>query len=48
VKDYLTPDLDPLGKRIIECFQDGGKLADYRAFAPSEWMPQLDPKPAGV
>ncbi len=48
VKDYLTPDLDPLGKHIIECFQDGGQLADYRAFAPSEWMPQLDPKPAGV
>lgn len=48
VQDYLTPELDPLGKRIIECFLDGGQLADYRAFAASEWMPPLDLKPVGA
>ncbi|MCL6613648.1 MAG: DUF4914 family protein [Firmicutes bacterium] len=28
---FLTPDLDPLGRRIIECCLDGGGLSDYEA-----------------
>ena len=35
LKPYLTEaDLDPLGRRIIECCIDGGKLPDYEALLP--------------
>ena len=33
---YLEPDLDPLGRRIIECCLDGGQLRDYEALIPGE------------
>jgi hypothetical protein len=32
--DFLEPDLDPLGRRIIECCLDGGRLEDYEAMIP--------------
>jgi hypothetical protein len=34
--DFLEPDLDPLGRRIIECCLDGGRLDDYEAMIPVE------------
>ncbi|HEX3051859.1 MAG TPA: DUF4914 family protein [Aggregatilineaceae bacterium] len=34
--DYLEPDLDPLGRDIIECCLDGGTLQDYEAFITAE------------
>jgi hypothetical protein len=33
---FLTPDLDPLGRRIIETCLAGGTLADYEALIPHE------------
>jgi hypothetical protein len=33
--DYLTPDLTPLGRQIIECCLDSGQIQDYEAFIPS-------------
>ncbi len=32
--EYLEPDLAPLGRQIIECCLDGGKLEDYDALIP--------------
>jgi hypothetical protein len=29
LEDFRDPDLDPLGKQIVTCFMDGGKLEDY-------------------
>jgi len=31
---YLVDDLDPLGRRIIECFMDHGSVADYASLIP--------------
>ena len=31
LQDFLEPDLDPLGRRIIECCLEGGTLDDYEA-----------------
>ncbi len=31
---YDTPDLDPAGRRILECFRSGGSVADYCAITP--------------
>ncbi len=33
---YLQPDLHPLGRQIIECCLDGGRLEDYEALIPGE------------
>jgi hypothetical protein len=33
---YLTPDLDPLGRQIIECCLDRGTVEDYESFIPVE------------
>ena len=30
--DFQDPDLDPLGKQIITCCLDGGKLEDFEQF----------------
>jgi hypothetical protein len=30
--EYLTPDLDPLGRQIIECCLDKGSVTDYEVF----------------
>jgi len=30
LQKFLEPDLDPLGRRIIECCLDGGSVEDYR------------------
>jgi len=32
--DCQSPDLDPLGQRIIACCLDGGKLEDYERLIP--------------
>jgi hypothetical protein len=29
LKQFLTPDMDPLGRKIIECCLQGGQLSDY-------------------
>lgn len=34
--DFLSPDLDPLGRQIIECCLDNGTLEDYEAFIHME------------
>jgi hypothetical protein len=33
--DFQDPDLDPLGKQIIACCLEGGKLDDYERFIPA-------------
>jgi len=33
---FLQPDLAPLGRQIIECCMDNGKLEDYEALIPCE------------
>lgn len=38
LKKYLTPELNPLGKTIIECFMDRGFLADYMALLPTPYL----------
>ncbi len=38
LKKYLTSDLHPLGKTIIECFMDRGFLNDYMAFLPTPYI----------
>jgi hypothetical protein len=35
LKDFQDPSLEPLGKQIITCFHDGGKLEDYDQLIPS-------------
>ena len=32
---FDTPELDPLGKQIIDCFMNGGKLEDFEAITPT-------------
>jgi hypothetical protein len=34
--DFNEPDLDPLGRQIIECCLDGGSVHDYEALIPSQ------------
>jgi hypothetical protein len=34
LRPYLEPDLDPLGRQIIECCLYGGSLTDYTALIP--------------
>lgn len=34
IKQYLTDDLDPLGRQIIECCLHDGTLDDYLALTP--------------
>lgn len=36
--DYLDSDLDPLGRKIIECCLDNGSLNDYEAMIPVEYF----------
>ena len=33
--DFQDPDMDPLGKRIVTCFLDNGKLEDYERLIPA-------------
>ena len=35
VAEFDDPDLDPLGKQIVTCFLDGGKLEDYEKLIPA-------------
>ena len=32
---FDTPDLDPRGKQIIDCFMNGGTLEDFEAITPT-------------
>ena len=34
-RQYDTAQLDPLGQRILECLQDGGRLEDFEKLMPS-------------
>ncbi|MEM0953058.1 MAG: DUF4914 family protein, partial [Pseudomonadota bacterium] len=34
LEQFLVPDLDPLGRKIIESCLNGGTVADYEAFIP--------------
>jgi hypothetical protein len=34
VRPFLDPDLSNLGRQIIQCFMDGGKVEDYEAILP--------------
>ncbi len=36
LKRFLEPDLDPLGRHIIECCLDGGTLPDYEGMIPAD------------
>ena len=36
LQDFLTEDLAPMGKHIIRCCLDGGKLEDYEVLIPME------------
>ncbi len=36
LQDFLKPDLDPLGRQIIQCCLDGGALEDYLQLTPME------------
>jgi hypothetical protein len=36
LQDFLRPDLDPLGRQIIQCCLDGGSLEDYLQLTPME------------
>jgi hypothetical protein len=34
LKNYLVPDLDPLGRRVIDCMLGGGNVSDFEALIP--------------
>ncbi|MCB9359072.1 DUF4914 family protein [Candidatus Woesearchaeota archaeon] len=36
LKQFLSPELDPLGKKIINLFMKGGKLQDFEKLIPGE------------
>ncbi len=36
LRKFTEPDLDPLGRRIIQCCLDRGTVADYEALLPTE------------
>lgn len=35
LKEFLDPDLMPLGRRLIQCAMDGGSVDDYEALIPA-------------
>ncbi|NUM55239.1 MAG: DUF4914 family protein [Candidatus Hydrogenedentes bacterium] len=39
LREYLEPDLDPLGKRIIQCCLDNSRVDDYETLMKSDWTP---------
>jgi hypothetical protein len=44
--DFQVPDLDPLGRDIINCFLDGGGLEDYERLIPSGLTTDSTPQPS--
>lgn len=36
LKEFLEPDMSPLGRRIIECCLDRGTIEDYAALIPAD------------
>ena len=38
VREFLTPDLHPLGRTIIECCLDGGQVADYQGLIATTYI----------
>ncbi|MFP4381642.1 MAG: DUF4914 family protein [Candidatus Sumerlaeia bacterium] len=43
LEQYLSPYLSPLGRRIIECCMDGGKVNDYEEMIQFESRPTIQP-----
>jgi len=39
LKEYLVDDLEPLGRQIIQCCLDNGKVDDYEKLMNSDWTP---------
>ena len=37
LKKFDTPELDPVGKQIIDCFMKGGTIEDYEAITPTHF-----------
>lgn len=48
LESFVTPDLLPLGRWIIECYLSNGTVDDYRKLIASEWMPASDKTKASV
>lgn len=38
IREFMTPDLHPLGKTIIECCLDGGQVADYQGLIATTYV----------
>ena len=38
IRQFMTPDLHPLGKTIIECCLDGGQVADYQSLIATTYI----------
>lgn len=38
VREFMAPDLHPLGKTIIECCLDGGQVADYQSLIATTYI----------
>ncbi len=38
IKQFMTPELHPLGKTIIECCLDGGQVADYQSLVATTYI----------
>ncbi|OOB79656.1 MAG: hypothetical protein BEN18_03605 [Epulopiscium sp. Nuni2H_MBin001] len=37
IRQYLTPEIHPLGRAIIECCLNDGSISDYRKLIPIKW-----------
>ncbi|MCL4694129.1 MAG: DUF4914 family protein [Candidatus Hydrogenedentes bacterium] len=48
LESFMTPDLLPLGRWIIECYLSSGTVEDYRKLIGSEWMPVAEKAKSAV
>ncbi|GMV92721.1 MAG: hypothetical protein AMXMBFR82_24990 [Candidatus Hydrogenedentota bacterium] len=48
LESFMTPDLLPLGRWIIECYLSNGTVEDYRKLIGSEWMPVAEKAKSAV
>ena len=48
LESFVTPDLLPLGRWIIECYLSNGTVEDYQKLIASEWMPAAEKVKASV
>lgn len=44
LREYLVPDLDPLGTQIIQCCLDNSRVDEYEQFLKSDWTPTKLPE----